>query len=549
MSQEDAQSKWRRPTVFPSHQIKYTIYLLAIGFVLWSVWEVRPGVHRVIWGLQDQLPFFIENSFPPDFSPDARDRIMRETIETIGMAIVATILGVIVSTPIALMGANNISPPRVRRLGRGIIAVSRGFHSLIVAIIVVAAVGVGVLAGIITLVIATIGWFGKLLADDIEDIDFGQVEAARATGASRSQAFIYGILPQITPRFTALSVYRWDVNLRSATIIGIVGAGGIGQSLVTAFDRYDFQFAWAIILTILALVLLGELLSLLVRRRIDRGPQRPSNLNALRRSGAWTRFSRVEKLKQYSLGVFLLLIFALSYRSLDMSYTYVWSAPTAMADLFGRMLPPETAPVFLTGLIGPTISTINIAIIGTVLGIVLSFPVAYLAAEPTTPNNSTYLFGKFLISAARSVNVIIWVLVLVAIFGPGPFAGFLAVGIRSVGFLGKLTAEAIEEVDFAEVEAAVALGASKFEVIVYGIVPQIKPAFIGIATYRWDTNIRASTIVGFVGGGGIGVELSSTIGTFQWAQAMTILLVIISLVLISEAVSSYARSLVMDSPS
>jgi phosphonate transport system permease protein len=207
------------------------------------------------------------------------------------------------------------------------------------------------------------------------------------------------------------------------------------------------------------------------------------------------------------------------------------------------MFPPSS--VIVPDMIGPLITSIHIAILGTVFSIILSVPVAFIAADKTTPNRFTYGLGKIIITVTRSVHEIIWALIFVIMFGPGALAGVLALSVRSVGFIGKLLNEAIEEIDMTQVEAVKATGSGTAKTFVYAIVPQVMPAFIGIATYRWDSNVRASTVVGFVGGGGIGVLLMDTINTFRWAEAVVILAAILGLVLFSEVISAYLRKKVM----
>ena len=147
----------------------------------------------------------------------------------------------------------------------------------------------------------------------------------------------------------------------------------------------------------------------------------------------------------------------------------------------------------------------------------------------------------FIIVSSRSINSLIWALILVAIVGPGIFAGVLAIGLRSIGFCAKLLYEAIEEIDENQVEAVRATGANKYQVLVYGIVPQVLPAFAGISVFRWDINIRESTILGLVGAGGIGLYLSSSISSLAWTQVSVILLVIIATVILSEWLSAKIR--------
>ncbi|ELZ80945.1 phosphonates ABC transporter permease protein [Haloferax elongans ATCC BAA-1513] len=257
-------------------------------------------------------------------------------------------------------------------------------------------------------------------------------------------------------------------------------------------------------------------------------------------SGAeWERFDTRQRLIRYFLTLGVLVILAAAWRSMDINYGYVASAPNEVMDLLTRMYPPNV--IYTSEIVGPLLETINISILGTALAIVMALPVAFLSASNTTPNRWTYLFGKFIVSFTRSVNVIIWALIFVVLFGPGALAGVLAIAVRSVGFTAKLLGEAIEEIDRGPVEAISATGASTFQMFIYGIIPQIKPAFISVATFRWDINVRASTIIGFVGAGGIGVALQTNINYFKWDAVLTILIAILGIVLVSEGISAYLR--------
>ncbi len=196
------------------------------------------------------------------------------------------------------------------------------------------------------------------------------------------------------------------------------------------------------------------------------------------------------------------------------------------ADLLARMVPPRWS--YLPRLWRPIWDTLNIATLGTALGMVIAVPLAFLAARNTTPSvvvlRPLALYG---IVASRSINSLIWAL--------------LAIAFRSIGFVGKLLYEAIEEIDPTQVEAITATGASRGQTVAYGIVPQIMPAFAGISVYRWDINIRESTVLGLVGAGGIGRELQASISVLAWPQVTVIFAVIFATVLASEWVSARVR--------
>ncbi|HEY9549737.1 MAG TPA: phosphonate ABC transporter, permease protein PhnE [Kiloniellaceae bacterium] len=221
-------------------------------------------------------------------------------------------------------------------------------------------------------------------------------------------------------------------------------------------------------------------------------------------------------------------------------WLFVTDAPTAAADLGSRMVPPDFA--YMDQLWGAIWDTINIATLGTLLAIIMAVPVAFLAARNTTPSVTLVRpVALFIIVSSRSINSLIWALMLVTIVGPGVLAGIIAIGLRSIGFFAKLLYEAIEEIDESQVEAVTATGASRAQTLAYGIAPQIMPAFAGISVFRWDINIRESTVLGLVGAGGIGLQLNASINLLAWTQVSVILLVIIATVVVSEWVSAKVR--------
>ena len=221
-------------------------------------------------------------------------------------------------------------------------------------------------------------------------------------------------------------------------------------------------------------------------------------------------------------------------------WAFVWDAPQQAGDLAIRMVPPDW--FYIRALGRPIWDTINIATIGTLAAAILAIPVAYCAARNTTPSVTILRpIALFIIVSSRSVNALIWALMLVTIIGPGAFAGIIAIALRSIGFCAKLLYEAIEEIDEGQVDAVRSTGASNAQVTTYGIVPQVLPAFAGISVFRWDINIRESTVLGLVGAGGIGLELNAAITQLYWTQVSLILLIILAAVMLSESVSAKIR--------
>lgn len=257
---------WRPPSLWPRPWLGRLAWTLLAAFLAWNALSLETNPERVARGLA-RLGAVLASAVPPDFQRIGL--LASGVLESIEIATLSTLFGVLLGVPVAVLAARNVVPLLVYGAGRGTITLGRTFHELIVGILFVKAVGFGPLAGVLTLTVNSVGFFAKLLAEEIERIDRGQIEAVRATGASRGQILLYGVLPQVLPRIVGLTIYQWDIHLRQSTIIGIVGAGGIGATLYNAFARYDYDFALAILIVIVAIVLLGEAISALARRRVQ----------------------------------------------------------------------------------------------------------------------------------------------------------------------------------------------------------------------------------------------------------------------------------------
>ena len=259
----------------------------------------------------------------------------------------------------------------------------------------------------------------------------------------------------------------------------------------------------------------------------------------------WKRRTTKTQLRNWALWLVGIAIVSFAWHLISEKtvWFFVQDAPRQAADMASRMVPPKWS--YMSKLLKPAWDTINIATIGTMIAMVIAIPVAFAAARNTTPHFLVRTAALFIIVSSRSVNSLIWALMLVFILGPGILAGTIAIGLRSVGFCAKLLYEAIEEIDQSQVEAIEATGASRIQKIVYGILPQVMPTVAGVGIYRWDINIRESTILGLVGAGGIGLQLSGSMNTLAWTQVSLILLVILGTVFISEWVSAKVRGAII----
>jgi phosphonate transport system permease protein len=255
---------------------------------------------------------------------------------------------------------------------------------------------------------------------------------------------------------------------------------------------------------------------------------------------AWQRFTPAQRLARFAVYLAVVMAVVVSARTVEIIPEFLYDAPAQMQDLFERMWPVDTAH-YRGGVHDALMETLHIATLGTLLSIVLALPLGLLAAKNVTPLPALNYVAKLLLVASRSVNSLVWALLFIAVFGPGALAGMLAIAFRSIGFVGKLFAEACEEANAGSIEALKATGAPWASVLRFGYWPQVKPAFWALALLRWDINVRESSVLGLVGAGGIGVALNTAMNLFQWDRVAVVLIAIFSVVIAAEIVVTQIR--------
>lgn len=244
---------WKKPAFIRNPLLRWSIYIGTVVYFTVALWSMEINWPRVAEGIPRGIDM-LSKFFPPDLS-DSRGVILDGILESIWMAIISTIGGILLSIPIGLGAARNLAPGWMYLFCRSIIAVSRTFPEVILAIFAVKFFGFGPFAGFVALSIGTIGFYAKLLAEDIENMSKSQAEAVRSTGAGWLQWVNYAIQPQVMPRMIGLSLYRLDINFRESAVVGIVGAGGIGAHLLTSVQRYEYATTATILFAIIAIVI------------------------------------------------------------------------------------------------------------------------------------------------------------------------------------------------------------------------------------------------------------------------------------------------------
>ena len=258
------------------------------------------------------------------------------------------------------------------------------------------------------------------------------------------------------------------------------------------------------------------------------------------RDAVWQRFTMAERLARFSIYLAIVLVVAWAAHSVEIIVEFIWDAPEQVADM-GRRMWPIAWSFYPKGIHDALIETLNIAAVSTLLGVIMAVPVGFLAARNATPVWYLNAIARLILVSTRSVNTLLWALFFVAVFGPGALAGALAIAFHSIGFIGKLFSEAVEDAHRGAIEALTAAGASKLALIQSGYWPQVKPSFWGIALFRWDINVRESAVLGLVGAGGLGMALDTAINLFQWDRVALVLATIFAVVIVAEVVVTEIR--------
>jgi phosphonate transport system permease protein len=504
-----------------------------------AVTELRINVATFIDSARNAVDF-AGRMFPLDFPP--LGELLTLCGQTMAIVVSATLLSVVISVPLAILAAANTTRGHVTRFGaRALIVLVRAVPDVVLAIVFFRIFGLGAMTGVLAMGLHSVGMVGKLYADAIEQIDEGPRAAVRASGAGRSQELITGVLPQVLPALVATALHRLDINLRISVVLGFVGVNGIGYAIATAFKELDYRRGMALAAVVLVLCVLVELLSGAIRRGLLRDSGDDASAVAPMNRGdqispPWT----ARRLRGLAYAAATVLIAALSATGADLNPIHFVTSLAAAPSTLALFWPPQTAGIFGT-LLADLWVTVQIALGATVIGAVFALPVGALAARNVAPTPRVARTFRMLVVLIRGVPELVLAVVFVVVTGLGAVAGTLALAVGSVGLLGKLVADSLEEVDPGPEQAVRATGAGRAQVFATGTLPQAAPAVLGHVLYQLDVNIRSATLLGIVGAGGIGFDLLSAAQILEFGVVTTTLILVAGTVLLVEALAVWVR--------
>ena len=501
----------------------------------------------------------VKRMTPPDFAN--LSNIVDATVETVWMAVMGTAGAIVLSFPLALGAARNTSPhPTIRYVCRTVISLTRAVPDLVLGAVFVSALSIGPLPGVLALAIHSIGMVGKLFADAIEQAAEAPREATISVGATRRQTTRASIIPQAMPSMIATALFRLEINIRASSVLGLVGAGGIGVLIQTSLRSLDYRSALGAVAVIFVVVTVVELLSVRIRSAIlgeaaalaqsarhgwfsqkiiardTRVNKKSFETRALSPPWTWDRMFSTATISGFVLALVVAVL------TIDIDWARSIPLTPQIVTVFGDLFPPDFTTVrseMVTGIV----ESVVIAVIATGLGLLIAVPLSLLAARNIMTKRILSTVTRLVMLAFRGIPELIIAVIFVSAMGLGPVPGTLALTVVTASFSAKLFAEALEEVDAAPREAVVAVGAGKIQEFFASVVPQFMPAFTGHFLYILDVNLRSSTVLGIVGGGGIGFLLLNSMRVLEFQTTGAIVISIFAIVLAIELIGNWVRQL------
>ena len=566
-----------RPWTRQRGQLWFSV--LAIFVLLaWSINRVDLSLGGIVeifegWPETQNL---LSRMVPPFIPSEDFTVITKAALDTFFIAFAGTALGLVLGIPLGLLSARNIMPfAPVRAFARAIVVFSRATPALVFALCFVRLYGIGVLAGLLAIGIHSIGMIGKLITDAAEEIDPGPREGVIATGAGSLQDLYTGIWSQMVPTVISISLYRLELDFRSAPILGWVGAGGIGLILRGYAGSLRYQELLGITILIVVLVVILEILSATTRHALlgkteTDLPGKPGRMTQLFLGGTarpgkkiadwminksankeasesesqisrsltppWTR----ERIKVNSIGLIFFALLIISVIVPDIATSRIVDGSQKLPSFIARLTPNDWS-WFTDRLFSDMIDTIAIGFAATGIALLFAIPFSFLAASNTAPGRFVYLISRLFMLLVRCVPELVVAVIFVAAIGPGPKTGTLALAIGMFGFITKLFADSIEEARQGIRDGVNSTGANRLQESVTGVLPQVAPSMVSHSLYLLDVAIRSSTILGFVGGGGIGFLLMSAAKRLYFETLGGIIFCIFVVVFLVEIIATWIR--------
>ena len=519
---------------------------------------------------------FIVQALPPDLSLGFLRIVAEAALLTVATAIASTALSVLLAVPLGMLACSTLWRHGLVATSRGegasfrilaalsvsvraVLGFLRAVPDLVWALLFVSAIGLGPLAGTLALAVSYAGVLGRVYADLFDAVDAQPLEALLSTGGGRTQIFLTGIWPQSLPNLTAYTLYSFECCVRAAAVLGFVGAGGIGYQISLSMRLFEYRQVFTLLLAFIAILSLTDIASRKLRAFLNADlPVRGTSFSLMPADGLLgASFPGRKRLtrsfhRRFVFSAFLCAIAVSFYFSgfIGVFTQEGLKTPMELIRFASKLLPADLSLQFMRSLWLPLIQTIAISLIGTLIGVLFGGLLSITATSrlvfaPTDGpghhtllssgmRNAIYWTSRLVLSVLRSIPELVWALMCIIAIGTGPFAGTIALGLHTTGVLGKLYADTMEEVAMRPVEALRAIGTRPFQLLLWAIWPQTRRLLGSYTVLRWDMNLRAATILGLVGGGGLGQVMYNDVQLGFYPRVATLILVVYALVMATD---------------
>lgn len=507
---------------------KYIYLALSLIFLIFLGYKVNFNIVRLFKGIPSMFDLF-KRMLHPNLS--YRGQVIEKLLETIQMAIVSTIIGVILAIPFSLLISRKVGTNKyIAGILSGIFAFFRTIPGLIWASILVSVFSIGKFSGILALSIIAFLISLKLFREYIDAINENNINATRSVGATSIQVLRYSVLPYMVELSISVFFIVLETNIRSATILGLVGAGGIGQIMWRDLNHLRYDNLATIILILFLSILAIDLLSLFIRKNLKK-----MNFN-FKSISSYRRFNT---LKPFLILISLIALIYIIFQFLDIDRERLLLGLGQGRIMLVRMINIDLT--YFSKMIEGIGESLFIAIFATISGGATALLFSYFTAFNTSPDRSISIFFKALINILRTFPPIITAIIFFRGIGPGPLAGAMALSIYTSGVLTKMYSEVLENTEENIRNNILTVGGTKFQTYVHGLLPHTFPTFISLLLYRLESNIRNSTILGIIGAGGIGTSLAMNITWRSWEKVGLLLLGISTMVILIDGFSHLLR--------
>lgn len=585
--------------------------LVALGAIALSAYQAglgRWGRELVNWNGIPQVWQFVAASVSPDFSPEFLAVIARATLVTLAYAVVGTGLSVALGMVGGIFSSaiwwRTLFPEGSAFAGlsscfwlivRGLLAFPRAIHELIWGLVLLQIFGLDPLVALGAIVIPFGAIVSKVFSEILDETPHQPLYSLLNAGVSPPKALLYGLLPQALPNLLSYAFYRFECSLRSAAVLGIIGAGGLGYEIFLSLQSLRYDQLWTGFYALIVLNGAVDAWSALVRRRMGFTSRLDLNLHSSSQAQGTNEPSRsvgISKLSKQPqgqgtkndlrdgdllsvalihrrhrdwflrfswFGVALAIPLSLFFLDIDWSILVAPRTRELWRELWVSAVPALPSVEELRQVMSLAYLTLVMSILASALagigGVFFSFPAAQNVLMPegflrpigqptdTFPWLATAVLGgsRLVLLVSRAIPAPIWALVFLFVLFPGILPGALALGVHNFGILGRLMAEVNENLDDRPVRALRSLGASSGQIMIYSILPQNLPRFLAYILYRWEVCLRETVIVGLVGAGGLGRRLTDQISSFNYGGVVITLGVFVMLTIGVDLVSSRMR--------